>query len=392
MSTKASSLTASCQPKLVRRQQGHAEQETGSNWQRTYRYDAAERLSQISTSNSAGPSASVSYRYDPFGRRIAKTVGQSANSTSTYYLNGDSALMAEANDEGKLTKAYGFNPNTQAEELDLWSTDPIWQAELNGKTNLSEASYHYIATDHLGTPMLATNQQGAKTWRSYQEAFGQTYTENSGLELNLRFPGQYWDKETNLHQNYFRDYSPQRGRYIQADPIGLWGGLNLFTYVRGSAVISFDPLGLMEVRARKLPSGDSKGEYRYYFDFGCGPGCVEGKQIFDYFGGQISTWLSRVNKVQKKTRSSAGLFDVESYGDRYECSKYEKILERSFRKLGYTPGALGSGSGLNESQAREVMRILGEEMPDIIRKKYKWNTIIDRATESAPPSLAGIAG
>ncbi|QTD46388.1 hypothetical protein [Ottowia testudinis] len=147
--------------------QGHAEQETGSNWQRTYRYNAAERLSQISTNTSGGPSASVSYRYDPFGRRIAKTVGQSTSSTTTYYLNGDSALMAEANDEGKLTKAYGFNPNTQAEELDLWSTDPVWQAELNGKTNLSEASYHYIATDHLGTPMLATNQQGAKTWRSY---------------------------------------------------------------------------------------------------------------------------------------------------------------------------------------------------------------------------------
>ena len=46
--------------------------------------------------------------------------------------------MAEANDEGKITKAYGFNPNTQNQELDLWSTDPVWQADLNGKANLSE--------------------------------------------------------------------------------------------------------------------------------------------------------------------------------------------------------------------------------------------------------------
>ncbi|QTD46385.1 RHS repeat domain-containing protein [Ottowia testudinis] len=152
--------------------------------------------------------------------------------------------MAEANDQGQITKAYGFNPNTQAEELDLWSTDPIWQAELNGKTNLSEASYHYIATDHLGTPMLATNQQGAKTWRSYQEAFGQTYTDSAGLELNLRFPGQYWDKETNLHQNYFRDYSPQKGRYIQADPIGLDGEINVYEYAYHSPVIYYDPYGL----------------------------------------------------------------------------------------------------------------------------------------------------
>ncbi|QTD46383.1 RHS repeat domain-containing protein [Ottowia testudinis] len=182
-------------------------------------------------------------------------MGQSTSSTTTYYLNGDSALMAEANDEGKLTRAYGFNPNTQAEELDLWSTDPVWQAELNGKTNLSEASYHYIATDHLGTPMLATNQQGAKTWRSYQEAFGQTYTENSGLELNLRFPGQYYDQETNLHQNYFRDYSPQRGRYIQGDPIGLWGGVNLYDYVESGPLSIYDSTGEFAVVGGLLMGG-----------------------------------------------------------------------------------------------------------------------------------------
>jgi RHS repeat-associated protein len=42
---------------------------------------------------------------------------------------------------------------------------------------------------------------------------------------NLRFPGQYFDKETNLHYNYYRDYSPEIGRYIESDPIGLAGGV-----------------------------------------------------------------------------------------------------------------------------------------------------------------------
>lgn len=42
---------------------------------------------------------------------------------------------------------------------------------------------------------------------------------------NLRFAGQYFDEETGLHYNYFRDYDPQTGRYVQSDPIGLNGGL-----------------------------------------------------------------------------------------------------------------------------------------------------------------------
>ncbi|RRD55623.1 RHS repeat-associated core domain-containing protein, partial [Comamonadaceae bacterium OH2545_COT-014] len=66
----------------------------------------------------------------------------------------------------------------------------------------------------------------------------------STIEMNLRFPGQYWDKETGLHQNYFRDYSPARGRYIQFDPIGLWGGINAYGYAYNDPLGYIDPYGL----------------------------------------------------------------------------------------------------------------------------------------------------
>jgi len=78
-----------------------------------------------------------------------------------------------------------------------------------------------------------TDAANQVVWRHLPttEPFGSSAPEedpdNDGnaFTLNLRFPGQYFDRETNLHYNYFRDYDSQTGRYVQADPIGLAGGL-----------------------------------------------------------------------------------------------------------------------------------------------------------------------
>jgi RHS repeat-associated protein len=106
--------------------------------------------------------------------------------------------------------------------------------------------------DHLNTPRLIANQAGTTVWKwDQQEPFGSTPPNDnpSGLgafDFPLRFPGQYFDKETNLAYNYHRDYDPATGRYVQSDPIGLGGGVNTYAYVWQSPVMFIDFFGLYE--------------------------------------------------------------------------------------------------------------------------------------------------
>ncbi|MCP3669988.1 MAG: hypothetical protein GY814_06065, partial [Gammaproteobacteria bacterium] len=102
----------------------------------------------------------------------------------------------------------------------------------------------YLHTDHLATPRKATNEAGQAVWQWESEAFGNALPQSSGIAVNLRFPGQYYDEETGLYYNYFRYYDPSTGRYVTSDPIGLRGGLNTYAYVGGNPVGWVDHYGL----------------------------------------------------------------------------------------------------------------------------------------------------
>jgi RHS repeat-associated protein len=106
-----------------------------------------------------------------------------------------------------------------------------------------EVAYYYH-NDHLGTPQVLTNDTQGIAWKAAYTPFGEAVVSIATVENPFRFPGQYYDPETGLHYNYFRYYNPQTGRYITPDPIGLWGGINLFTYVRGNPLRWIDPEGL----------------------------------------------------------------------------------------------------------------------------------------------------
>lgn len=119
----------------------------------------------------------------------------------------------------------------------------------------------YIETDHLNTPRQLTDDTGRVVWRwGGTEAFGANLPDEdpdgdgTAIVFNLRMPGQYVDKETGLHYNYFRDYDPATGRYISSDPIGLAGGLNTYGYVGGNPISRVDPDGRLAIIVPFIPA------------------------------------------------------------------------------------------------------------------------------------------
>jgi RHS repeat-associated protein len=103
-----------------------------------------------------------------------------------------------------------------------------------------------IYSDHLNTPRRVTDGTNKTVWKWESTPFGETAPTGS-LEFNLRFAGQYYDKERGTHYNINRDYSPVTGRYIQSDPIGLDGGFSTFAYVSGNPVMRIDVNGLVDM-------------------------------------------------------------------------------------------------------------------------------------------------
>lgn len=108
----------------------------------------------------------------------------------------------------------------------------------------------YVHTDHLDTPRAIVSHFHTLVWKWDSDGFGSAPPNEKPVAtpafvFNLRFAGQYFDVESGLFYNYFRDYDSQTGRYIQSDPIGLAGGINTYGYVGANPISGTDSRGLL---------------------------------------------------------------------------------------------------------------------------------------------------
>jgi RHS repeat-associated protein len=227
---------------------------------RTYGYDSSGNTTSYGgysfTYNDAGRmtgvsgSASATYTQNALGQRVKKGTG----GATTYF----------AYDEvGHLIGEYDGSGNLIQETVWLGDT-PVATLRPNG----GSVSIFYVHVDHLNTPRRITRpSDGAIVWRWDSDPFGTDAPnqdpdgDTNQFTYNLRFPGQYFDAETGLSYNYFRDYDPATGRYPQSDPIGLAGSISTYGYVSANPISFVDPFGLQE-RGAGMPSPGEIQEMR----------------------------------------------------------------------------------------------------------------------------------
>ncbi len=189
----------------------------------TSTYNSANRLASISK-----PSITANYTYNALGQRTTKQIV--GNATIYYVYNEGGQLTGEYDPQGNSIKEYLY-----------FNGQPLAQV-----TPTNSYTYH---NDHLGTPRALTDQNKSIVWQSSYTPFGEATQSVATVDNNLRFSGQYFDEETNLHYNYFRYYDPKTGRYITSDRIGLGDGPNTYAYVGGNPLTYVDRNGLSKTNA-----------------------------------------------------------------------------------------------------------------------------------------------
>lgn len=202
----------------------------------------------VSLTSPAGNSTFTAPATIPISAQVADTDGTIAR--VEFYNGGNliGALTTPPFDiNWLLVPAGSYNLTARATD-NLGAT--TGSAMIAVTVNQAVAQIYYIHTDHLNTPRAIYDQSQQLVWQwDNTDPFGGNLpNENpSGLgnfTCNLRLPGQYFDRETNLHYNYFRDYDPGIGRYVQSDPIGLKGGVSTYAYGLNNPINNFDWNGL----------------------------------------------------------------------------------------------------------------------------------------------------
>ena len=210
--------------------------------------------SPITGTTAAAEKAGMSYVYDEDGTLIAQTLTGGASTTW-----GQSAR-------------YIYLPT---------ASGPMPVAAIYG------TKHYAIQSDHLNTPRRLIQSDGQVAWQWAYSAFGDeqpTIAKNrfanvalnqsfgsttvTAVTFNLRYPGQYFDQESDLHYNYHRSYSARIGRYTQADPIDLAGGWNRFSYVGQNPLSHIDPTGLVKWAGEmySINAGAAVGGGQYWLD------------------------------------------------------------------------------------------------------------------------------
>jgi RHS repeat-associated protein len=209
----------------------------------TYLYDSRDQLIEARWSDRSELWRSS---HDGLGRRLWR---EYAGRRTDFYWDGD-RLAAERQPDGQV-RVYVY-PNEDALVPFMW----LDYSSESAPPESGKASY--LFTSATGMPLRVEDARGLVVWQARAlDAYGELDESASRCPTRLRFAGHFFDEHLGLFYNRFRDYDPALGRYLQPDPLGHTGGINLFAYP-SNPLIDVDLRGLMH-RGKKEQGKKGKG-------------------------------------------------------------------------------------------------------------------------------------
>jgi RHS repeat-associated protein len=225
-------LTAASQRGFEYNHRNHVRAETSTRGTTRYEYNARDFLTCIH-----GPDGKEwRAQYDSLGRRITK----SWQGKRVEFFWDNERLAAEIDGDGRL-RIYVY--------ADLFAVTPFMFVDYESRdAEAASGRPYYVFGNQIGAPVLVQDQAGSIVWNARVAAYGAVQiSAGRDFHMPLRFPGHYFDAETGFHYNRYRYYRQDLGRYMQSDPAGVSGGLNLYAY-------AINPLSRVDVLG--LAAGD----------------------------------------------------------------------------------------------------------------------------------------
>jgi len=239
ISTTSNRLTATAGPSPSRSFTIDAAGNVTGDGTDTWSFNARGRMASATVGSNT-----ATYTYDGLGQRVVKSGPTSLVPIGTGYYAYDTQghLIGEYNSSGNVIQEYVYLNNTLFAMVKGTTSSPI---------------IYYVYTDQIGRPWVISDTSDNIVWRWDTSPFGELVPNQnpSGMGtfiMNLQFPGQYFDSETSMSYNYYRDYDSRVGRYSESDPIGLSGGINTYVYTN-NPLSEVDPYGLIGRAAGRGP-------------------------------------------------------------------------------------------------------------------------------------------
>jgi RHS repeat-associated protein len=203
---------------------GNTKTKTTAAGTTTYTWDFENRLTQVALPGTTG---TVTFKYDPFGRRVQKAFTQGGTTTTTNYLYDGANVIEEMDNGGNVLARY-----TQG---------PVADEQLS---ELRSGTTSYYDADGLGSITSLSNGAGTLANTYTYEAYGKLIASSGTLSNPFQYTGREFDSETAIYEYRARYFDPNVGRFISQDPIGFKGGINFYAYVGNNPINLFDPTGL----------------------------------------------------------------------------------------------------------------------------------------------------